>query len=195
MAWWQPETRSGVLIGVGTVERGWGDVLLAVLFVLPVMAVVMAALVWWRTSRGVGRGAALRRSLAEVGVVAGTLPWLWMVLAPGTGGRRVALVPFRDLVDLFRAGPGTVVVQVGGNLLVLAAFGAFLPMRFAVLDRLWRVGVVAAAAAVTMEVLQYVLNLGRVSSVDDVLVNTTGAVVAALLTRRWRSDTVALGDR
>lgn len=87
------------------------------------------------------------------------------------------------------------VVQVGGNLLVLAAFGAFLPMRFAVLDRLWRVGVVAAAAAVTMEVLQYVLNLGRVSSVDDVLVNTTGAVVAALLTRRWRSDTVALGDR
>jgi glycopeptide antibiotics resistance protein len=166
-----------------------------VLLALPVMVVTAAVLVRWRTSRGGARRVAFRRSLAEVGVVAGTLPWLWMVLAPGTGGRRVALVPFRDLVDLFRAGPATVVVQVGGNLLVLAAFGAFLPMRFAVLDRLWRVGVVSAAAAVTLEVLQYVLDLGRVTSVDDVLVNTTGAVVAALLTRRWRSDTVALGDR
>lgn len=179
---------------MGIVGRG---VFLAVLFALSVMAVV--ALVWWRTSRGAARGVALRWSLAEVGVVAGTLPWLGLVLAPGTGGRRLALVPFRDLVDLFGAGPATVVVQVGGNLLVLAAFGALLPMRFAVLDRLWRVGVVAAVAAVTMEVLQYVLNLGRVTSVDDVLVNTTGAVVAAFLTRRWwvarRPDPSLLGDR
>jgi glycopeptide antibiotics resistance protein len=36
-----------------------------------------------------------------------------------------------------------------------------------------------------VEVLQYVLDLGRVSSVDDVLVNAVGAVLAALCSRRW----------
>lgn len=163
------------------IGRGWVLVLVAVL--LAVLAV--AALVRWRTSRGTVREVALRRSLAEVGAVAGTLPWLWMVFTPTPRGRRVALVPLRDLADLFGAGPATIVTQVGGNLLVLAAFGAFLPIRFAALARLGRMAVASAAASVTMELLQYVLNLGRVTSVDDVLMNTAGGVLGALLTRRW----------
>lgn len=48
-----------------------------------------------------------------------------------------------------------------------------------------RVAGLAAGLSVAVEVLQYVLGLGRVSSVDDVLVNTAGAVLAALCSRRW----------
>jgi hypothetical protein len=167
------------------VWQSWGHVLVAVVLALPVTALAVAALVRWRTSRGAPRGEALRRSLAETLAVAGTLPWLWMVLTPTSGDREVALVPLRDLAALLDARPVTVVVQVGGNLLVLAAFGAFLPVRFPALARLRRMAAVSAAASVTIELLQYVLDLGRVTSVDDVLMNTAGALLGALLTRRW----------
>jgi hypothetical protein len=167
------------------VWRSWGHVLIAVVLALPVTALAVAALVRWRTSRGTPRPVALRRSLAEALVVAGTLPWVWMVLTPVPGEREVVLVPLRDLVALLGERPATVIVQVGGNLLVLAAFGAFLPVRFSALARLRRVAAVSATVSVTIELLQYVLHLGRVTSVDDVLVNTAGAVIGAVLTRPW----------
>ena len=45
----------------------------------------------------------------------------------------------------------------------------------------------AAAGSATVETLQWALDLGRVSSADDVLLNTAGAVLAALVTRHWWS--------
>jgi VanZ family protein len=33
--------------------------------------------------------------------------------------------------------------------------------------------------------MQHVLELGRVSSVDDILLNTAGATIAAILARPW----------
>ncbi|MGW5644871.1 VanZ family protein [Saccharopolyspora sp. NPDC003752] len=152
---------------------------------LPVLALAVFALARWRTWGGTAPGTALRRSLSEVGAIAGTLPWLWMVLTPTSGARGVSLIPLQDLVALLDARVATVVVQVGGNLLVLAAFGAFVPVRFAALARLHRVAAASAGVSATIELLQYVLDLGRVSSVDDVLMNTAGATIAALLTRRW----------
>lgn len=116
-------------------------------------------------------------------MVAGTVPWLWMILTPDPSGtRRVSLVPLRDLPTL---APGDLVVQVGGNLLVFAAAGFLLPVR-------WPVGigtvlVAAAGASTVVESLQYVLDLDRVSSVDDVLLNAVGASLAAALSRPlWR---------
>lgn len=84
-------------------------------------------------------------------------------------------------------------VQVGGNLLVFASLGAMLPVRSAHLTSLARIAAVAAGASLTVEVLQYALRLGRVSSVDDVIVNTAGAVLAAAVTRRWWAGRIAAG--
>lgn len=42
-----------------------------------------------------------------------------------------------------------------------------------------------AGCSALVETAQYVLRLDRVSSVDDVLVNTVGAVLAGLASRRW----------
>jgi hypothetical protein len=36
-----------------------------------------------------------------------------------------------------------------------------------------------------VETLQYALALGRVSSIDDMLLNAAGAGVTGLVTRRW----------
>jgi len=67
---------------------------------------VPALLVWVLARR---RGAtAWRLSLAEVGLVYGTLPWVWMILLPGSqAGARVSLVPLRDLIAVLADEPVT----------------------------------------------------------------------------------------
>ncbi|WP_232664038.1 VanZ family protein [Pseudonocardia sp. TRM90224] len=155
----------------------WGGVILTALAAVPIAGLVAWALMRWR--------GAWREPLLEVAMVLGTLPWLWMILRPNGTGRSLTLLPLTDLADLGSAPAATVVEQLGGNLLVFAALGCCLPMRWAAFAGLWRVALVAAGASVGVEVLQYALAIGRHSSVDDVLLNTAGAVLAAACSRRW----------
>jgi glycopeptide antibiotics resistance protein len=163
--------------------------------VLGLLVAVLAIrlLVRVRRLRGVPHARAWRYSVAEVGMVVGTAPWLWMILTPRPGEGGLSLVPFQDLAAQLSGAPSAAAVQVGGNLLVLAALGFFLPVRFPLAAGpaprpaavLVRVAGVLVVVAVTVEVLQHVLRLGRVSSVDDVLVNVAGGLLAALCSRRW----------
>jgi len=124
-----------------------------------------------------------RLAAAEIGAIALTLPWLWMILTPLPQRGAVHPVPFQELPGYLAAPPGELIVQVGGNLAVFAAFGALAPVRWRL--TLWQVAAIAAVGSITVESLQHVLGLGRVASVDDVLLNTCGAVLASLVTRRW----------
>jgi glycopeptide antibiotics resistance protein len=132
-----------------------------------------------------GRPMAWRKSVAEVGIVYGTVPMVWLTLMPGPGAGvvpgRVNLVPLRDLVTM---GP----LGIGGNLLIFAALGFFAPIRFAALASVGRILALGAGCSVLIEIAQYVLRLDRVSSIDDVLVNAAGAVLAGLVSRPWWSD-------
>ena len=176
-----PRCLTGHWHGCYDTENG---VVLMTLAGLPLAALLVAALA--RLRRAAGRVRAWRLSLAEVGMVYGTAPWLWLTMMPGPGAGvvpgRVSLIPLRDLVTM---GP----IGIGGNLLVFAALGFFAPMRFAALACVPRILAVGAAGSVLIETAQYVLRLDRVSSVDDVLVNAAGAGLAALASRRWwRTD-------
>src|SRR5690349_19576675 len=160
---------------------------------LPVAALAIWVLARRRRLSGATPGWAWRASSAEVGILYWTVPLVWMTMLPGSGAGvvpgRVSLVPLRDLVTM-SAG------QIVGNLLLFAAVGSLAPMRFAVLASLPRILAVAAAGSTAIEVAQYVLQLDRVSSVDDVLLNTVGAGLAALASRRWwRGRVGAAPDR
>lgn len=169
----------------------WGNIVLAAFLAVPA-AVVAVRLLTLRRTRA-GHPFPARTALADVVAVAGTAPWIWMILTPGVGVSGVSLVPFADLWATLD-GPGQAAfVQVGGNLLVFAALGAMLPVRSARFASLARIAAVAAGASLTVEVLQYALRLGRVSSVDDVIVNATGAVLAAIVTRRWWAVRIPAG--
>jgi glycopeptide antibiotics resistance protein len=102
----------------------------------------------------------------------------------------VSLVPLRDLATMST-------FQVAGNLLLLAPLGFLAPVRFQALRSVPRVTALAAMCSVLIETAQYVLPLDRVSSVDDVLLNATGAGAAASVSvallrgmalLRWRAD-------
>ncbi|WGL50975.1 VanZ family protein [Nocardioides sp. BP30] len=157
-------------------------VVLSTLAALPI-----AVLVGWLLARRRRRGRASARwawcsALCEVGIAYGTLPWVWLTMLPGSGAGRVhgqlSLVPLRDLQTM-------PTYQVVGNLLVFAALGALGPVRFRALASLPRIVVLGAACSALIETAQYVLPLGRVASVDDVLLNTAGAGLAAVLTWPW----------
>ncbi|MGI5499930.1 VanZ family protein [Lentzea sp. CA-135723] len=157
-----------------------GVVLLSAM-ALPV-ALLTVPLLALRRKRGTGRW---RTALADVGMVYGTVPWVWVIMLPGaepgTAGE-LSLVPFADIADLVAHGDKG---QIIGNMLVFAALGCFAPLRFERLRSVWRVFVFAAACSATLEVLQFVLLLDRVSSVDDVLLNATGAALASVLSWFW----------
>jgi VanZ like family len=172
-----PRCLTGHWHGCFDTENG---VLLMMLLGVPLAVLVAWALT--RRRRAAGVPWAWRRSMAEVGIVYGTVPFLWLTMMPGPGAGvvagRVSLVPIRDLIAM---GP----LGVAGNLLVFAALGFFAPMRFASLRSVRRVLALGAACAAVVETLQYVLLLDRVSSVDDVLLNAAGAALAASASRRW----------
>jgi hypothetical protein len=136
----------------------------------------------WHRRRGVPAGPAVRRALATVVTVAWTLPWLILVLTPLDAPRQVRPVPLRDLVEILADRPPTAFFQIVGNLLVFAAVGFGLALGWQV--RFAHVVAVAAGMSIAVEALQYALALGRVSSIDDVLLNATGAGLAALAARR-----------
>lgn len=168
---------------MGRIWAEWGGVLTVWFLATPVAALATGWLVARRRAAGATAGDARRRTLAEVGMLLGTLPWLWMIMTPRREGRALVLVPLRELVGQL-ADPTTAVVQIGGNLLVFAAVGALAPVR-------WRIGVgtvlaVAALGSVTVETVQYVAAIGRVTSVDDVLLNAGGAGLAAWAARPYR---------
>jgi len=161
--------------------RFWPQVTISLL-ALPLAALVAAGLGRRRRARGVPPDVARRTAVAEVVMVVGTIPWIWMILTPLSAPREVYLIPFVDLSHQVRQGAGFVIAQVGGNLAVFAAFAAGAVVRWGL--RVRTVAALAAAGSVTVELLQYGLNLGRVTSIDDVIVNTAGAVVAAMVARR-----------
>lgn len=171
----------------------WGNVIIAAVFAALVGILAILLLARHRTRRG--HPAPMRTALADVGIVVGTAPWIWMILTPGSGQEGVSWWPAQDLGWIATESSQTVLVQVGGNLLVFAALGALLPVRSPRWASAARVAAVAATASIVLETLQYVLRLGRYSSVDDVLINTMGAVLAALVTRRWWARRIPGGRR
>ncbi|MEU0413387.1 VanZ family protein [Streptomyces griseorubiginosus] len=161
--------------------HGWVGTFTGVVL-LTVAALPLAVLAAWARRRrlaGAGAARAGRTAVAEVGIVYGTVPPVWLILLPGDeDGAVVNLVPLRDLFTM-DAG------QIVGNLLVFAALGFLAPLRFTALASVRRILALGAGCSVLVETAQYVLQLDRVSSVDDVLLNTAGAGLAALASRPW----------
>ena len=150
--------------------------------VLSLLLLPLAGLATYRWRR---RSQSRRDALAEVLLLCWTLPFVGMLFTPQRASRSIELVPLHDLPTWLSGTASTALAQVVGNLLVLGGVGFFLPIRLHQTAGLARILGIAAACAVLIETLQWVLAIGRVSSVDDVIVNTVGAVLAAACSRRW----------
>ena len=108
------------------------------------------------------------------------LAWivLWKLEVPFVGdgtGRQVKLVPF---VATAHAGPSAP-FEVLANVLLFVPFGVYLGL-LAPLARWWRLAGLIAGVSVVLELVQYVLAVGR-SDLSDVVTNTAGGVLGLAL--------------
>ncbi|MGW3917253.1 VanZ family protein [Streptomyces sp. NPDC005070] len=76
------------------------------------------------------------------------------------------------------------VKQIGGNLLLGVPFGVLMPVVFPKTRGILRVVALTAAVMLLVELVQGALITGRSFDVDDVILNTTGALVGYLLLGR-----------
>jgi glycopeptide antibiotics resistance protein len=76
------------------------------------------------------------------------------------------------------------VKQIGGNVLLGVPFGILLPALFPTFRGLVRVGLLTALVMVTVEAAQGTLVAGRAFDIDDVILNTLGALIGYLLLGR-----------
>ena len=134
----------------------WAEVIIVSVFAVP-FAFLFA---WWlagrRRRRGMDAGWAMRSAFAEVLIVVGTAPWLWMVMLPNPGHvRGYNFVLFHDLNNQVHGGLRSAVVQITGNLLVFAALGFGLMVRFRA--RPVHVLLIGVLGSTAIETLQWTL--------------------------------------
>lgn len=173
---------------IAALIQRWGLVLVSTAAV----AALCVLIVWARARRGRN----WRADALLTGVFVGTLPWTWMALTALHGPEGVSLRPFVDLLAQVRGDGAEAFVQIFANLVFLLPLGALAPLRWRWLASMPRVILLAAGYSAAIEFAQYAFHLGRISSLDDVLQNTAGAALGALLTRRWWSSVAStpLGD-
>ncbi|HET9381445.1 MAG TPA: VanZ family protein [Streptomyces sp.] len=87
-----------------------------------------------------------------------------------------------ELRDAFR--------QIGGNLLLGVPFGVLMPVVAPRTRAMWRVVLLTAAVMLLVELVQGALVTGRAFDIDDVILNTTGALAGYLLLGRRLSRAV-----
>ncbi|MFE9060708.1 MULTISPECIES: VanZ family protein [Streptomyces] len=77
------------------------------------------------------------------------------------------------------------VKQIGGNVLLGAPFGVLLPMLLPKARGAVRVVVVTALVMVAVETVQGLIVEGRAFDIDDVILNTSGALLGYVVIGRW----------
>lgn len=111
----------------------------------------------------------------------------WMRLCAvswDTVGANVQFVPGRTILyyltlqENYRTG----FAQLGGNLLGFAPFGFLLPLFFRPARHAGHLAMLAFSCSLGFELLQYITNFGSFD-VDDVILNTSGAVCGFFLLR------------
>ncbi|WP_170837505.1 VanZ family protein [Actinopolyspora xinjiangensis] len=122
-------------------------------------------------------------------VVLFCLPVAYLVLSPTYGApSQVSLHPGAELVSVLdgvRRGDTAAVVQLAANTVLMLPLGVLLPLRFRWARSVARIASMAVTASLVVEFAQYFLAVGRVTSTDDVILNTLGAVLGAWAARVW----------
>lgn len=153
---------------------------LEVLVLLVVGSLVTAALTAAAAvRRGEPAGAVVRG--ARVLLVGAVLAVLAVTLLQGSGGSRVNLVPGAGIVAALDAEDRSRgLVNLAGNVVMFVPIGLLLPLatRWRRWRRLRTIGA-CATLSVVVEALQ--LAAGRAVDIDDVLLNTAGGALGAVL--------------
>ncbi|MFD4629157.1 VanZ family protein [Streptomyces sp. NPDC058284] len=148
-----------------------------------------------RTGTAPGRAAplsplarAVTMLVAFVGMVAFAVVLARLTLQPSAASEALTHSNFRpgDSIDEYLGQPAfrDTVKQLGGNILLGVPFGLLLPVMLPRTRGLVRVGLATAVTMVLVELAQGAFVTGRTFDIDDVILNTAGALLGYLLLGR-----------
>ncbi|MEU6217726.1 VanZ family protein [Streptomyces sp. NPDC047022] len=127
-------------------------------------------------------------ALAFAAMVAFAVALARMTLAPSPASQALVhsnLRPGRSLrAYLDQPATRDAVKQIGGNILLGVPFGILLPVLAPRTRRFLRVGFVTATVMLAVELVQGALITGRAFDIDDVILNTAGALLGYVLLGR-----------
>lgn len=95
----------------------------------------------------------------------------------------VNLIPFVETIKMFNSnfmGIGNTIYNVGGNILLFAPLGFFIPLLFKKENKLCRIALYGAIFSITIEALQF-LTATNITDIDDIIFNTLGAMIGYLI--------------
>lgn len=162
----------------------FGILLPATIIVVPFALFVWRLLANWR-SRTMPAWHAAGTAGLDVAIVVVAAEVLALTIMPVGSAHSSALhlVPGSDIMTEFRADGS--LWQIAGNLVLLAPLGVLLPLRAPRLRSIPRMTALAFVVSAAVECAQYLVHAGRVTSTDDVLLNTLGVAAAATLSCGW----------
>jgi glycopeptide antibiotics resistance protein len=125
----------------------------------------------------------VRRALV---LAAALLPIAVVTLSPRSGSTVVELTPLADLREAVGERDLVLLLKSFANVLLFVPFGAALGLYDVSLRAALLAGVALSGA---IEIAQFTFVPGRTSSVDDLVLNTVGAVLGYLLVSSLRRRT------
>lgn len=162
------------------------DTLVAQMVPVAIAAAPGALLAWvllarWR-QRSCPAVTAAFTALLDTAIVLIGAAVLWLVFAPVAGSHTSTLHPLPG-EEIAEALDRDEFWPIAGNLVLLTPLAAMCPIRVPALRSITRTTMAALMVSIMIETIQYAMHAGRISSTDDVLLNTLGAAAAANLTR------------
>jgi glycopeptide antibiotics resistance protein len=101
-----------------------------------------------------------------------------------SGSRRYNLYPFKTIIDFYtnedKYGFSAVFINLIANVITFIPLGFFLPLHVYRLHNLKRALLSYISIIVSIEIMQYALNVG-VLDVDDIILNITGSILGYLI--------------
>ena len=142
----------------------------------------------WRWRRRSELFDAFATALLDVTLAASIVSVLILTVPPSIPTpRTLNLVPFNELIRTSAGLRETALAQMLANVALFAPLGVLSPLRWRRIDSYPAVVAFAVAFSVAIEVTQFALGGGRQTSITDVILNTTGAVLGYSVLRlaRW----------
>lgn len=150
------------------------------LFTAAVAAVIYAVLHF--RNPGLGRKLVFVNMLFALSIMAILFITLYPRELGPTGEQNVHLIPFQSIAEMIAnaEGPGVLLRNIGLNILLFMPFGFLFGARRTVRSKiLLKATLAGLLLSLGVEAVQYFL--GRTTDVDDVILNTFGALIGCLV--------------
>lgn len=164
--------------------RAFNHVIPLFITLIPIVTIVVTVLYIRWVKAGNKRKEAFFKAIIYMLFILSVIGVLLVTLLPiGATGRTLQLIPFASSIDvLFNSVHFTVPVRVlGFNIILFIPFGLFLALILKTKSVIFKTTIVGMMFSISIETLQFILNSGRVSNVDDVILNTLGTFLGAAI--------------